>query len=115
VLGVVTLQKGHDLPPDTVRAGGALLLSSAMLFMVQEQFRQENLPLISDRFMTQGRLMPDGVEYVSSWVDPEKLRCYQVMEAESRELLDQWIANWSDIVQFEIAPVKTSMEFWESV
>lgn len=86
-----------------------------MLFMVLEQFTRENLPLISDRFMTQGRLMPEGVEYVSSWVDPANLKCYQVMQAESRALLDQWIANWSDIVQFEVVPVKTSMEFWEAV
>ncbi len=86
-----------------------------MLYMVLEQFTLERLPQISDRFMTQGRLMPEGVEYVSSWVDPENLKCYQVMEAGSLELLNQWIANWSDLVEFQVTPVKTSAEFWESV
>lgn len=62
------------------------------------------------RFAERGRMMPDGVEYVNSWVEPDRSRCFQVMKCESRAHLDAWAANWSDIVEFEFIPVITSAE-----
>jgi len=54
--------------------------------------------------------MPDGIEYRGSWVTDDLLRCFQIMECEDRGLLDQWIANWDDVAEFQIIPVVTSAE-----
>ena len=81
-----------------------------MLYMVIEQFR--DLILLAERFRQHGRMIPDGVIYHGSWVDPAALRCFQVMSAADRSLLDQWIDNWRDIVDFEVVPVVTSADFW---
>ena len=58
---------------------------------------------------------PDGLVYVSSWVDDQLESCYQLMEARDRALLDQWMANWSDLVDFEVHPVMTSKEAAEKI
>ena len=60
-------------------------------------------------------MTPEGVEYVASWVTSDLMRCFQVMEAESREALDEWIERWADIVDFEVAPVITSVHASERV
>ena len=52
--------------------------------------------------------MPDGIDYRGSWVTEDLRRCYQIMECADRRLLDQWIANWSDLTEFEVTPVVTS-------
>ena len=62
------------------------------------------------RFRERGRLAPDGLRYINSWVTSDLTRCYQVMECEDRALLDQWLAAWEDLVEFEIHPVTTSAE-----
>ncbi len=81
-----------------------------MLFMVIEHFRNGDARPVYDRFRKRGRLAPDGLEYVSSWVTSDLTRCYQVMRCDDRALLDEWIASWSDIVEFEVIPVITSEE-----
>lgn len=67
------------------------------------------------RFRDRGRMAPDGLVYVSSWVDQKLERCYQLMEAEDPALFEQWTPNWSDIVDFEIYPVLTSQEAVEKI
>jgi len=81
-----------------------------MLFMVIEHFRGGDAAPVYRRFRDRGRLAPDGLCYVSSWVTEDLRRCYQVMESDDRALLDQWIAQWEDIVDFEVFPVITSAE-----
>ena len=81
-----------------------------MLFMVVEHFREGRAPEIYRRFRDRGRMAPDGVRYVASWVDLDFERCFQVMEADDESLLRQWTANWDDLVDFEIVPVRTSEE-----
>jgi hypothetical protein len=81
-----------------------------MLFMVIERFRPGQAPAVYRRFRDRGRLAPEGVRYISSWVDLDFHRCFQVMEAEHEGLLQQWTANWNDLVDFEIIPVRTSQE-----
>ena len=81
-----------------------------MLFMVVEHFREGRAPDIYRRFRDRGRMAPDGVRYVASWVDLNFERCFQVMEADDESLLRQWTANWDDLVRFEIVPVRTSEE-----
>lgn len=83
-----------------------------MLFMVIEDFRNGDHASIGDRFLRDGRMMPENIAYVASWIDPEKARCYQVMEAPSAEELQPWIDRWSDLVEFEVIPVESSNEFW---
>jgi hypothetical protein len=81
-----------------------------MLYMVVENFRGGDPVPVYRRFRDRGRLMPDGIEYRGSWVSADLQRCFQVMECEDRRLLDQWIANWNDVTEFEIIPVVTSAE-----
>lgn len=81
-----------------------------MLYMVVERFKNRDPAPVYRRFRDRGRLAPEGVRYVSSWVDHDLSGCFQLMETEDRQLLDTWIANWNDIVEFEIHPVITSEE-----
>jgi hypothetical protein len=81
-----------------------------MLFMIVEHYRNGDAAPVYARFRQRGRMAPDGLHYVSSWVTPDLAHCYQVMECDRAELLDQWMANWNDIVDFEVVPVITSAE-----
>ena len=80
------------------------------LYMVVEYFKNKDAVPAYRRFRDRGRLMPAGLVYVSSWVDLKFERCYQLMESRDRVLLDEWIANWSDLMDFEVHPVVTSKE-----
>src|SRR5690349_19087706 len=81
---------------------------SKSLYMIIEHFKNGDAAPVYRRFRERGRMAPEGLVYVSSWVDEKMERCYQVMETEDRALLDAWIANWSDLVDFEVIPVMTS-------
>lgn len=81
-----------------------------MLFLVIERFRGGDPVPVYRRFREQGRLAPEGLTYVSSWVTEDLATCYQVMETAERALLDQWMAQWADLVEFEVIPVLTSPE-----
>jgi len=81
--------------------------------MVIERYSKDTVEQVGRRFERDGRMMPEGVCYVASWVDPKTLRCFQVMEAKSRKLLDEWISHWDDLVDFDVVPVLTSSEFWD--
>lgn len=78
--------------------------------MVVEHFRNKDATAVYRRFRDRGRMAPDGLVYVASWVDERFERCYQVMETADRRLLDEWMANWSDLVDFEVHPVMTSAD-----
>jgi hypothetical protein len=86
-----------------------------MLFMVIERFKDGDVVRVGERFRNSGRMLPDGVVYQASWMDSAGTRCFQVMEAPSLELLNEWISRWEDLVDFEIVPVQTSGEFWSKV
>lgn len=85
------------------------------LYMVIEHFKGGDAAPVYRRFRDRGRLAPEGLSYVSSWVDAKLERCYQIMETENPALLDQWIANWSDVVDFEVHPVISSQEAAERI
>jgi len=78
--------------------------------MIIENFRNGDAVPVYRRFRDRGRLAPAGLTYVSSWVTEDLRRCYQVMECDDRSLLDEWLANWKDIVDFEVIPVMTSAQ-----
>jgi hypothetical protein len=86
-----------------------------MLFMVIEHFKNGDPKPVGDRFRCSGRMLPEGVVYLASWIDSLNSRCFQVMEASDRESLAPWIAAWNDLMDFEVVPVQTSAEFWATV
>ena len=81
-----------------------------MLFLVIEHFRHGSAPDIYRRFRDHGRMAPASVQYLTSWVDLEFRRCFQVMEAPDEAALREWANHWSDLVDFEFIPVRTSQE-----
>lgn len=82
-----------------------------MLFMVIERLGgREGAAAVYRRFRERGRMTPDGLKYVASWVEPDYGRCFQLMECDDPTLLDLWAARWRDLVEFEIVPVVTSEE-----
>jgi hypothetical protein len=85
------------------------------LYIVIEHFRDGDAVPVYRRFRERGRLAPEGLTYISSWVDITLDRCYQLMETDNPRLLDEWMASWSDIVDFEVHPVITSAEAVEKI
>lgn len=81
-----------------------------MLYMIIEHFRGDDPRPVYERFRQRGRLAPEGLRYVTSWVTSDLTRCYQVMECDERRFLDEWIAAWSDLVEFDVLPVITSAD-----
>ena len=79
------------------------------LYMVVEHFRGHEREIYR-RFRERGRQMPDGLTYVSSWVQEDFARCFQLMQTEDRALLDEWISHWKDLADFEVQVVVTSAE-----
>ena len=82
-----------------------------MLYMVIERFK--DTPAIYRRLREKGRMMPEGLEYVSSRIDVDLKICWQLMRAEDESLFQRWIDNWKDLMDFEIVPVRTSAEVRE--
>jgi hypothetical protein len=80
------------------------------LYLVIEHFRDGDPVPVYRRVRDSGRLAPPGLTYVASWVTTDYRHCYQVMECATPQLLDEWIAAWSDLVEFEVLPVVTSSE-----
>ena len=81
-----------------------------MLYMVIETFRDANAAAIYRRFHEKGRMQPEGLKYVDSWVQVDRCRCFQLIECDDRKLFDQWLAHWEDLMEFEIVPVQPSRE-----
>jgi hypothetical protein len=84
-----------------------------MLYMVVEHYK--DAAAVYRRFRERGRMAPEGLTYVSSWVDEKLERCFQLMETEDRRLLDSWMDNWRDLVDFEVYPVMTSSQAAEKI
>jgi hypothetical protein len=80
-----------------------------MLYMVIERFNGNSVA-VYERARDRGRMLPDGLKYVSSWVTADFARCFQLMETDDASLFDEWIMHWNDLVDFEVLPVRTSEE-----
>lgn len=80
------------------------------LYMVVERFRNGDAAPVYRRFRERGRMAPEGVKYISSWVTADLSTCYQIMETAERPLLEEWISRWSDLIDFEVQPLITSQE-----
>jgi hypothetical protein len=81
-----------------------------MLFMVIERFKDGDAAAVYQRFREQGRMLPEGLRYVDSWVAADHGRCFQLMACDDAALFEQWIGSWQDLVEFEVVPVVTSAE-----
>jgi hypothetical protein len=81
---------------------------ATMLYMVIEHFK--DAPAIYRRFREKSRMMPDGLNYISSWIDHDFKVCYQLMQTNDFALFDRWTRNWNDLMEFEIVPVRSSAE-----
>ena len=79
-----------------------------MHYMVVERFKDARA--IYKRFREKGRMMPDGLKYVSSWIDRDLKTCWQIMETDDERLFRQWTDAWNDLMDFEIIPVRSSAE-----
>jgi Protein of unknown function (DUF3303) len=82
-----------------------------MHYLVIEKFK--DAPAIYRRLDEKGRMMPEGLNYISSWIDYNLKTCWQIMETEDFVLLERWIDHWKDLMEFEIVPVHTSAEVRE--
>lgn len=81
-----------------------------MLFMVIERFRDHDMVPIYERLRDRGRMLPDGLRYVDSWVEPNFSRCFQLMECDDARLFQRWVLQWRDLIEFEVVPVSPSRE-----
>ncbi|HEY5745545.1 MAG TPA: DUF3303 family protein [Chryseolinea sp.] len=86
-----------------------------MLYMIIERFHPRQLRTLYQRFDEKGRMLPEGVRYINSWIDENVTVCYQVMESESIEKLQEWVGRWNDLADFEIIPLITSAQAKEKV
>ena len=86
-----------------------------MLFMVIERFKNRDALAVYRRSRDRGRLLPEGLKYVGSWVEANFDRCFQLMECDDASLFQQWVAQWQDLVEFEIAPVVPSKETLDGI
>lgn len=78
--------------------------------MVVEHYKNRDAAPVYRRFRERGRLLPEGLTYLSSWVDEPLERCFQLMETDDRSLLERWMEGWRDLVDFEVHPVLSSKE-----
>ena len=74
-------------------------------FMVIETFLPGCKEKVYERFNTKGRMLPEGLTYLNSWLEADGDRCFQLMETDDPSLFDQWIENWSDLVSMEVVEI----------
>ena len=86
-----------------------------MLYMVIERFKNREAIPVYRRFREKGRMAPEGLGYLDSWVETNFDRCFQLMECEDARLLEKWATHWKDLVDFEFVPVRTSKQAAELI
>jgi 2-hydroxy-3-keto-5-methylthiopentenyl-1-phosphate phosphatase len=86
-----------------------------MLYMIIETFHPGKVKQLYKRFEEKGRLMPEGVQYINSWINEDVTTCYQVMESDTEKKIYEWIQNWIDLSDFKVIPVITSPQAKEKV
>ena len=79
-----------------------------MQYMIIERFHAGKVKTLYRRFDEKGRMLPEGVNYINSWINEQVSTCYQLMESDSIESIHQWIGQWSDLADFEVIPVISS-------
>ena len=85
-----------------------ILERCVMLFMIIEKFKNRSARQVYRRARQKGRMLPEGLHYINSWVTTDFDRCFQLMKTEDPALFRKWTAQWEDLVEFEIIPVVSS-------
>ncbi|MBL8233489.1 MAG: DUF3303 family protein [Bryobacterales bacterium] len=62
-----------------------------MLFMVIERFQNNDMIPVYRKLRDAGRVMPEGLRYLDSWIEPNFSRCFQLMECEDARLFQEWV------------------------
>ena len=83
---------------------------NSQYYMVIEQFKENAMEDVYKRFSLRGRMLPDGLNYVDSWLDRENQRCFQVMQTQNPSLFDEWTQHWNDLVDFQIVAVEKTKQ-----
>ena len=87
-----------------------------MLFMVIERFRDNDMVPVYKKLREGGRMMPEGLRYIDSWVEPNFSRCFQLMECDDLRLFQEWVLKWRGFgATLEIVPVVPSKDTREVV
>ena len=86
-----------------------------MTYMIVEKYRSGKSKDVYHRFAERGRMLPDDVTYINSWISEDLTTCYQVLEAPGIEKIEEWISNWNDLVDFEVIPVISSAQAKEKI
>lgn len=86
-----------------------------MHYMIIERFHPGKVKALYQRFAEKGRMLPEGVQYINSWINEAVTVCYQVMETESPDKLQEWIRLWNDLADFEVVPVISSAQAKEKI
>jgi hypothetical protein len=81
-----------------------------VLYMIVEHFYAGTAPAIYRRARDAGRQLPEGLEYLDSWVDLGYTQCFQLMRTDDPTLLDTWMLAWKDLVRFDVIAVRASAE-----
>ena len=84
-----------------------------MIYLVIEHFHEGDARKAYERAARDGRGLPEGLEYIDSWVDLEYSRCFQIMDTDDQDLLARWQQGWTDLIRFEVIPVQTSQEAYQ--
>ena len=74
-------------------------------YMAVEHFKPGCYAAVYQRFAQQGRLLPDGLEYIDSWVNRERDICFQLMQTDQPALFETWFERWQDLVNFDVIPI----------
>ncbi len=86
-----------------------------MLYMIVETFHLDKVKRLYKRFEEKGRMLPEGVQYINSWITEDVTICYQMMESDTEKKIYEWIQNWIDLSDFKVIPVITSSQAKEKV
>ena len=86
-----------------------------MTYLIIETFKKNKIKQVYERAAGKGRMLPEGLKYINSWVDMNFTKCYQIMECDDKKKLKEWVLKWDDLVEFEIVPVMSSIEASEKV
>jgi hypothetical protein len=74
-------------------------------YMVIEKFALGRREEIYERFHTMGRMLPEGLRYLNSWLEKDGNRCFQLMETNDPDLFKLWFEHWKDLVTFELIEI----------
>jgi len=74
-------------------------------YMVIETHLPNALEEVYKRFHEKGRMMPEGLFYIDSWLEKDGDRCFQLMETDNFSLFSEWTKNWQDLTRFEIVEI----------